>query len=168
MCVFTPLNWHSQISVHLPVFGASVSEERNYSLNQMSVTKDQTGFRVWSAETRLYRLTNNSANLKENSHLDTHLFIELLFNFFFPSVLFAWVSILRCLLNFLLLLPSWQNSLTSSWLTCPNTNSQHLSITYFVLGHGPLLWIYFSQLLRINTFLICLSQMRKLKPGEVK
>lgn len=44
--MFTSLNWHSQISVHLPVFGASVSEERNYSLNQMSVTKDQTGFLV--------------------------------------------------------------------------------------------------------------------------
>lgn len=50
-----------------PLFGASVSEKRNYSLNQMRVTEDQTGFRVWSAETRLYRLTNNSANLKENS-----------------------------------------------------------------------------------------------------
>lgn len=58
-----------------PLFGASVSEKGNYSLNQMSVTIDQTGFRVWSAKTTLYRPTNNSANLKENSYLDTGLFI---------------------------------------------------------------------------------------------
>lgn len=67
-----------------PFCGASVSEKANYSLNQMSVTKDWIDFRVWSVETRLYRPTN-SANLKENFHLDSGLFIELLFkkNFFF-------------------------------------------------------------------------------------
>lgn len=79
-----------------PLFGASVLEKDNYSLNQMSVTKDQTGFRVWSAETRLCRPTN-SANLKENSHLDTSLFIELYIEKKEKnSVLFAWVSVLKC------------------------------------------------------------------------
>lgn len=67
VCVFASLTGIPKLVCICPLFGASVSEERNYSLNQMRVTEDQTGFRVWSAETRLYRLTNNSANLKENS-----------------------------------------------------------------------------------------------------
>ena len=111
--------------------------------------------------------------MKENSHLDTPLFIEQLgrknifFQFFLPGFQF-W----RCLLNLLLALLWWQSSLTRTWINGPNaTNNHHLLITCFVLGSSsvPLVSnLPFTRILRIDQFIMPILQMKKLKPKEIK
>lgn len=99
LCVFASFNW--QISVPLPTVWGFCLRKGNYSLEYSA--KDQTGFRVWSVETRLCSLTNQSANLRKIPIQG--LAQPQIFFFHFGAVFFflfvsAQISILNGLLSF--------------------------------------------------------------------